>query len=81
MRRSKPSVSEDGVPMDKHLRSVLCAARNLMEQSTINLTRVRPLFRTLLAFALLLTTFVWSGVAAAAPAAHGGEILPAQCTP
>jgi 6-phosphogluconolactonase len=43
-----------------------------MEQPIMNLTRVRPLFRTLLAFALLLTTLAWSGVAAAAPAAHGG---------
>jgi 6-phosphogluconolactonase len=36
----------------------------------MNLTRVQPLFRTVLAFFLLLTTLAWSGTAAAAPAAQ-----------
>jgi 6-phosphogluconolactonase len=40
------------------------------EQLIMNLTRIHPLFRIVLAFGLLLTALAWSGVAAAAPAAQ-----------
>jgi 6-phosphogluconolactonase len=40
---------------------------------TMNHVRIRRIFRASLVFALVLTSFVWSGLAAAAPAAHGGS--------
>jgi 6-phosphogluconolactonase (cycloisomerase 2 family) len=39
----------------------------------MKLVHIRPLFRTLLTFGLLLAALAWSGIAAAAPAAHGGN--------
>ena len=39
----------------------------------MNHVRIRRIFRASLVFALVLTSFVWSGLAAAAPAAHGGN--------